>query len=422
MRSTVGLVFVVLVSGILLANLLGCQQIAAVPRPQSVAPAAPETLAKLMAAADEVLKLDSVQARPRINVVFELADALKNAGQDKEAMRYYEAGLKCNPWAMQHHLSYAQLLEKNGLKAQAATQAKIVLDLAGDDELVAQARKIVDSLKAPDTEAQPLAKPALIDFAVVLVTMGDVDVSMLKDLCPRLEAELGFPVVLWLSNLKMPAPSREPLREFLKPLREKMLERGTDRYADLFTELNMTPDDLRKDTQFLAFYRALVFKTRGAAVQREFDLASPDPDPQWNAEELIGLLTAAVRLFEREKVRFVGVTNLDIYSEGSNFLFGLRIGNYGVFSYRRFDAPFTGEAPDRQRLLDRATKQALASIGNVFGMQRCTNPRCARAYPNSLRDHDAKLPQLCDQCKAALRKLVGWQPTATSDRKGETPG
>lgn len=35
----------------------------------------------------------------------------------------------------------------------------------------------------------------------------------------------------------------------------------------------------------------------------------------------------------------------------------------------------------------------------MFGIQCCTDPTCARAYPHSLEEHDAKSEALCPACQ-----------------------
>ena len=45
--------------------------------------------------------------------------------------------------------------------------------------------------------------------------------------------------------------------------------------------------------------------------------------------------------------------------------------------------------------------------GHLFGLQRCSDPTCPRAYPNSLDEHDAKGAILCGQCRDGFDRLFG---------------
>jgi predicted Zn-dependent protease len=99
----------------------------------------------------------------------------------------------------------------------------------------------------------------------------------------------------------------------------------------------------------------------------------------------------------------LGVTREDIYENDYNFLFGWAQKKWGVISYARFAL---GEPkPTDEQFEKRTIIQALSSVGFVIGIPRCTNPNCARAYPNSLVEMDRKLMQLCDECKTNLRNL-----------------
>ena len=376
-----------------------------------------KNLAEMKREVDEIFKLDNVEARAHVKVVFEYAKALAAAHRNAEAIRYYDSALKLAPWAMDQHLAYAQLLESAGRKKDAIKHAKIVLASAEEDELQIAAMKIADPGKSPDLTLAEISKPKTNDVGVVLVPMGKVDVLLLKDLAPKLQKELGVPVTVQKANLEMPPCDREPMKDFLKPLRTQILEGGIGKYKKLLKQLDMTPDDLQDDRNFLHFLRVMLMVTRGKEALKEFDTGSPDSDPQWDARKLVTLLHKTVQPFEIPNVRYVGVTNVDVYTEQHRFLFGFASGGGAVCSYRRFQASFNEEMPDRDRLEDRTLKQCLSSILLNYGIDRCSNPKCARAYPNSVQEHDAKSPHLCDECKQAFQEMVGKANATTPEKK-----
>lgn len=78
--------------------------------------------------------------------------------------------------------------------------------------------------------------------------------------------------------------------------------------------------------------------------------------------------------------------------------------NCGIISDRRYRSALVEEPPNRDRLRERTLKQALSSAGLLFGLQRCTEPTCARAYANDLAEHDSKQPRLCVTCKEVFAK------------------
>jgi len=110
-----------------------------------------------------------------------------------------------------------------------------------------------------------------------------------------------------------------------------------------------------------------------------------------------------VKPYRRKNVAYLGITSVDIYAKDYNFLFGWANRSGGIMSYRRFTAAFNNDIPNQDRLIKRTLMQCLSSVGHIYGIKRCTNPTCARAYPNSLSEHDAKNGTLCSECENGFR-------------------
>ena len=98
-----------------------------------------------------------------------------------------------------------------------------------------------------------------------------------------------------------------------------------------------------------------------------------------------------------------------LFSGRSNYLFGATEDDkyFGVISAHRFRAAFNEEPPKRDRLEERLLKQSLSTIGFLLGVPRCSTPECARAYPQSLAEHDQKPSTLCAQCREGFEKRLG---------------
>ncbi len=298
----------------------------------------------LKAAADRVLAKDIVEARGDIHHVFAYAEWLAKNEREKEAVRYLERGLRVHAWALDRHLQLATLQKQLGNHEDVARSAKIVAERAEEDSLVLPARELLlmDPWVFP---TPPLDEPMPAGPGLVLVPVGQVDEVVLLEMSARLEKELGIPVQFRAVELEIPPPGRSHL---LVP---------------------KTPTD------------------------------EPGRHQQWDVVKLRERFTAAVRKVRRPGLTFLGITKLDIYADDYNFLFAQAAGDVGVVSYARFCAEFQGEPPDRKRLVTRFLKQALASAGHVFDVERCSSPDCARAYPEDLAEHDAKPDRSCDRCR-----------------------
>ena len=155
----------------------------------------------------------------------------------------------------------------------------------------------------------------------------------------------------------------------------------------------------RTDPQKMEAFKAYLEESKGK-------------NPQWNAGQLLDVLIRAVRPHRRRNVAYLGITAVDIYAKNYNFLFGCASRKGCIISYRRFTANFNGETPNQKRLVKRTFMQCLSSIGHIYGIERCTNPRCARAYPNSLSEHDAKEGSLWEKCKNEFRKIFEQSPAS----------
>ena len=105
----------------------------------------------------------------------------------------------------------------------------------------------------------------------------------------------------------------------------------------------------------------------------------------------------------------LGVTRLDLYEEGLNFIFGL--GHAGlraaIISTFRLRPEFCGESSDGELLLTRAIKEAMHELGHVFGLGHCPDERCVMHFSNSVIDTDIKSPFYCRSCRRKLEKNLG---------------
>lgn len=95
----------------------------------------------------------------------------------------------------------------------------------------------------------------------------------------------------------------------------------------------------------------------------------------------------------------LGVTDVDLYAGGLNFIFGqaeLR-GRAAVISIYRL------KSRDRNIFISRMVKEAVHELGHVFGLEHCTNERCVMRFSNCLEDTDRKGEWYCAICEEELR-------------------
>ena len=99
--------------------------------------------------------------------------------------------------------------------------------------------------------------------------------------------------------------------------------------------------------------------------------------------------------------RLLGVTNLDLFVPGLNFVFGeARLpGRVGVIStYRLKTSPRRGV----DLFNGRVEKEAVHEIGHMMGLEHCSDRSCVMYFSNTLADTDHKSRNLCRKCKSRL--------------------
>jgi predicted Zn-dependent protease len=397
---------------------LASMLVACATKPSPVLPPAARqqrrTLSELKTRVDALLRTgDSVLIRRDVTDVFALVDLLLDAGQQAESLRYMSAALQHNAWALNYQMRYAEILNQTGEAEQAGETAALVLEYAEQDELCDRAERILKRAPLPPISAIQTAQVDTI--TLVLVPLGSVDRYALYEVQKELTKALSIPVLLQDARVSVPEFKRDPVRQHLAEVRSNLLaevERDV-RLASFLRGRGLTGAELQQDAAVVAACRHILFASGGANALAQFDAGMRQlalVPKQWDADDLLRSLKAAVQPFRNGKLYFMGVANLDAYMDQSNFIFGSAEngGHHAVITYRRFTAEFNGEEANRHRLVDRTVKQALSSLGFMLGIERCTTPTCARAYPHSLPEHDAKSKGLCRACRSGFERVLGF--------------
>jgi archaemetzincin len=102
----------------------------------------------------------------------------------------------------------------------------------------------------------------------------------------------------------------------------------------------------------------------------------------------------------------LGVTGVDLYVSGLNFVFGLadprRRG--AVISLARLYPEFYGQPRNPQLFKERALKEAIHELGHLWALGHCPDPACIMFFSNTLTDTDRKGPGFCAQCQSKIKK------------------
>jgi archaemetzincin len=157
----------------------------------------------------------------------------------------------------------------------------------------------------------------------------------------------------------------------------------------------------------LSFLQEGLVRELGAAVRVGGNLPLPascaEGRRQYPGEPFLEALAAA-RTPEDEVI--LGVTGVDLYVSGLNFVFGLAdpSSRGAIISLARLYPEFYGQPRDPGRFKERALKEAIHELGHVWGLDHCSDPACIMYFSNTLTDTDRKGPGFCAQCLSNIKK------------------
>ncbi len=157
----------------------------------------------------------------------------------------------------------------------------------------------------------------------------------------------------------------------------------------------------------LGFLQEGLSRELGATVLVTPNLPLPVPGDevrrQYPGEPFIAAL-AATRAPEDGII--LGVTNVDLFVPGLNFVFGLADpkSRVAIISLARLYPEFYGQPRNPQLFKDRTLKEAIHEIGHILGLGHCADPACIMYFSNTLADTDRKGPGFCARCRELLQK------------------
>ena len=102
----------------------------------------------------------------------------------------------------------------------------------------------------------------------------------------------------------------------------------------------------------------------------------------------------------------LGVTDVDLYVPGLNFVFGEAdpAHTIGLISTYRLHYGLPRGISGKALFQSRVVKEAVHELGHVFGLGHCSDPHCVMFFSNTLADTDRKGKTFCSRCWSKLRQ------------------
>ncbi len=125
---------------------------------------------------------------------------------------------------------------------------------------------------------------------------------------------------------------------------------------------------------------------------------------QYSGSKIIAELS---RLNLPDAKKILGITSVDLFSEGLNFIFGEAEspGKIAIISTVRLDPSFYRKIHDSAIFYQRILKEAAHELGHTFSLNHCPNPSCVMHFSNNIEDTDVKNHEFCEKCKKLLELI-----------------
>ncbi|MFA5780521.1 MAG: hypothetical protein WC947_10345 [Elusimicrobiota bacterium] len=359
------------------------------------------SIEELAVKAYELEQVSSPEAREYVDVFFQLAEKYLKANRKDAAMETLNKGLRLKSWDYRHQIMLAELeLEKKQYQS-ARDRINFVKNSCDDETLRSKAEQLFFKTELKNIESKTKPRPELLDHKLYIVRFDGVDPAIVKAIASKIGQEFNIKVqvidrVLKPDKTEIKHNRAKILGEMTRGIKDKMVPAE---YKKMLKEAGLAGLEANTDVEKEKLLKWVILKYKdGRNYWSEVEKSMED---QYNSNVLIEQLErqCSKELRGNKVLGVLGVMVYDIYADGINFVFGRAGEGSGVMSYSRFFDDFT----PNHVTMKRAVVQSLSSTGMILGLERCTTPTCARAYPHSLEEHDRKEDKLCNSCIEVLR-------------------
>lgn len=325
------------------------------------------------------------------------------AKNDPKSKTVYKNLLQTSPANYDAHIEYISITENEGERIQSA---KIVERDAEEEDILNASAEVLNK-NNPSLSNYPILQKKDNGLKVILIPLQPCNPWLLEKIADVYEKITDIEVAIRRLPGKWSAP--EPSRSAYRPYLEKIASNIWPEKHDFGDwSLQKLKRELREKAaeegpQAIMYIEQIFKKMDETGFQWE-----ADPIMEWLSNEI------APHFSKDPKTMVVGITELDIFSGSTNYVFSL-FGGYdeslvSILSYSKMRAKLTGENQSRKRLVERAAKELVPASLKKLEIPRSTDPACPYSYSSGLQRLDEKTLNLSQPVIKYIEKVKSRNP------------
>jgi predicted Zn-dependent protease len=317
---------------------------------------------------------------------------------DPRTKDVYKHLLQTNPSNYDAQIEYTTITKDK----DEADQSAIIDERDAEEESLLNAAAKILNKDIPASSSYPLLETKDKGIEVILIPFEPCNPWLLDEIAKTYEKITSIPVVIRRLpvNWTPPEPSRSAYRPYLEKIASNIWKTKSD-----FSDWSLSK--LKDEIMNKAKEEGPQAVTSISRLFKKMDEAGY----QWDAVPIMNWLSQAITpYYSRDpNTMVVGITELDIFLEESNFVFSVFGGHkdypVSILSYAKMRAKLTGESQSRKRLTERAAKELVPASLKKLNIPRSIDPACPYSYSSGLQRLEEKALNLSEPVKREIEKI-----------------
>ena len=317
---------------------------------------------------------------------------------DSRTKDVYKNLLQTSPSNYDAQMDYTSITKN---QEEARQCARIVERDAEEESLLNTAAKILNK-DIPAISSYQLLEEKDKGLKVILIPLEPCNPWLLDEIARTYEKITSIPVVVRRLpvNWTPPKPSRSAYRPYLEKIASNIWKTKAD-----FSDWSLSK--LKTEIMNKAKEEGPQAVTTINQIFKKMDVAGY----QWDGGPIMGWLSQAITPYYSKdpNTMVVGITELDIFSGETNFVFsvfgGRKDSPVSILSYAKMRAKLTGENQSRKRLTERTAKELVPASLKKLNIARSMDPSCPYSYSSGLQRLEEKTLNLSEPVKKEIERI-----------------